>query len=62
MQNLSSNYFSISNDIVIYDFRFERLNQVLTKKGYKVEKIQCQQISKMGGLLRCSTLPLKRKR
>ena len=62
MQNLSSNFFSISNDIVISDFRFERLNQVLTKKGYKVEKIQYQQISKMGGLLRCSTLPLKRKR
>jgi len=60
MQNLSSNFFSISSDTVISDYRFERLNNVLIQKGYKVEKINYKNIAKMGGLLRCSTLPLNR--
>ena len=60
MRNLNSNFFSISNDIVVSDYRFERLNNILVKNGYKVEKIHYQKIAKMGGLLRCSTLPLNR--
>ena len=60
MQNLNSNFFSISNEIVVSDYRFERLNQILIQKGYRLEKINYQKIAKMGGLLRCSTLPLNR--
>ena len=61
MENLNSNFFSISSDVVVSDYKFQRLNKILTNKGYKVEEINYQEISKMGGLLRCSTLPLNRK-
>ena len=37
------------------------LNDLLRTKGYLVEEISFTEISKMGGLLRCATLPLKRK-
>ena len=60
MQKLYSNFFSISQKTVVSDRRFDRLNHILVKNGYNVEEVNYEQISRMGGLLRCSTLPLNR--
>ena len=51
---------SISKDVVISEQNFTRLNTWLTAQGYTVEKVPYAEISKQGGLLRCSTLPLIR--
>ena len=50
--------FSISKNIIISDPRFIRLNEWLEKNDFTVEKVAYKEISKMGGLFRCSTLPL----
>ena len=55
-----SNIFSISPNVVISDTRFSRLNKWLKQKDIIVEEIKYSEISKMGGLFRCSTLPLIR--
>lgn len=57
---MNSNIFSISPKIVVSDVRFERLNNWLTEIGLKVEAIKYEEVAKMGGLFRCSTLPLIR--
>lgn len=58
--NMCSNIFSISPNVVISDSRFSRLNSWLQQKDILVEDINYSEISKMGGLFRCSTLPLIR--
>ena len=58
--NMYSNIFSISPNVVISDKRFSRLNKWLQQKDILVEEINYSEISKMGGLFRCSTLPLIR--
>ncbi|MDC0189376.1 arginine deiminase family protein [Flavobacteriales bacterium] len=60
MYNMYSNIFSISKNIIISDKKFKRLNEILKKEGYFVEEVSFSEVSKMGGLLRCSTLPLLR--
>lgn len=57
---MNSNVFSISTEIVVSDVRFERLNNWMTSFGIKVETVNYKEVSKMGGLFRCSTLPLIR--
>lgn len=58
---MNTNIFSISPDIVVSEQNFTRLNDHLeTVWGLTVEKVPYREISKMGGLLRCSTLPLIR--
>jgi len=55
------NVFSISENVVVSDSSFERLNRHLEEKwNIQVEKLKYREISKMGGLLRCSTMPLER--
>ena len=61
MYNMNSNIFSISENIVVSEKGFTRLNTELRKRGFIVEEIQYSEIAKMEGLLRCSTMPLKRK-
>lgn len=61
MNNMCSNVFSISEKVIVSDKRFERFNQWLMDKGFEVEAIAYNEISKMGGLFRCSTLPLERR-
>ena len=56
----NSNIFSINNNLVVSDSTFHRLNDVLTGYNITVEKVYYREISKFGGLFRCSTLPLKR--
>ena len=60
MSDMMCNIFSIDQNTVVSDIRFERLNYWLVSKGIKVEAISFNEISKQEGLLRCSTLPLKR--
>ncbi len=60
MSQMNCNVFSISEKVVISEQNFTRLNSWLESKGYTVEKVPYAEISKQGGLLRCSTLPLKR--
>jgi N-dimethylarginine dimethylaminohydrolase len=54
------NIFSISPDEVITDVTFERLNDVLHSKGIKTIPVNYREVSKLGGLFRCSTMPLIR--
>ena len=61
MYYMNSNIFSISEDVVVSEEHFSRLNHHLREVwGLTVETVPYREISKMGGLLRCSTLPLRR--
>ena len=61
MYFMNSNVFSISEDVVVTEEHFDRLNWHLREVwGMTVETVPYREISKMGGLLRCSTLPLRR--
>ena len=60
MYNMNSNVFSISEDIIISEKGFLRLNTELRKRGFIVEEVSYAEIAKMEGLLRCSTMPLIR--
>ncbi len=63
MFNMNSNIFSISPNVIVSgqnEAEFGWLNAQLEERGFVVEKIPYSETSKMGGLLRCSTLPLRR--
>ncbi|WP_299397357.1 arginine deiminase family protein [uncultured Gelidibacter sp.] len=60
MYHMNSNIFSISEDVVISEQNFTRLNTWLRKNGFTVEEVPYAEISKQEGLLRCSTMPLIR--
>lgn len=61
MFEMCPNIFSISPQVVVSDSSFTRLNKHLREVwGLTVEEIPYREISKMGGLLRCSTMPLIR--
>lgn len=60
MYNMNSNIFSISEDVIITEKNFTRLNSWLLEKGYTVEEVEYAEIAKQEGLLRCSTMPLFR--
>ena len=60
MYHMNSNIFSISEDVIISEKNFTRLNSWLRKKGYTVEEVSYSEIAKQEGLLRCSTMPLIR--
>jgi N-dimethylarginine dimethylaminohydrolase len=57
---MNSNVFSISEEIVISEQNFTRLNSWLRENGFTVEEVPYAEIAKQEGLLRCSTLPLIR--
>jgi N-dimethylarginine dimethylaminohydrolase len=60
MSQMNCNVFSISDTVVISEQNFTRLNSWLISQGFVVEKVPYSEVSKQGGLLRCSTLPLIR--
>lgn len=60
MYDMNSNIFSISEDVVISEKNFTRLNTWLREQGFKVEEVPYAEIGKQEGLLRCSTMPLTR--
>ena len=61
MFEMNPNIFSISPEVVVSDETFTRMNDFLRNEwGFTVEEIPYREISKMGGLHRCSTMPLVR--
>ncbi|MEP0368103.1 MAG: arginine deiminase family protein [Cyclobacteriaceae bacterium] len=60
MYYMNSNVFSISPEVVVSEQNFTRLNTWLRELGLTVEEIPYAEIAKQEGLLRCSTLPLRR--
>ena len=57
MYEMNSNVFSISPEIIVTEKGFDRLNKELRARGFQ-EEVAYAEITKMEGLLRCSTLPL----
>lgn len=60
MYTMNSNIFSISEEVIISEKNFTRLNTWLREQGFTVEEVSYAEIAKQEGLLRCSTLPLIR--
>ncbi|MFC7358147.1 dimethylarginine dimethylaminohydrolase family protein [Jejudonia soesokkakensis] len=60
MYHMNSNIFSISEEVIISERNFTRLNKWLRSQGFTVEEVPYFEISKQEGLLRCSTMPLRR--
>ena len=60
MFNMNSNIFSISEDVIISEKNFTRLNTWLRANGFTLEEVAYAEIAKQEGLLRCSTMPLIR--
>lgn len=60
MYDMNSNIFSISEDVIISEKNFTRLNAWLRSQGITVEEVPYAEIAKQEGLLRCSTMPLIR--
>ncbi|WAC03550.1 arginine deiminase-related protein [Lacinutrix neustonica] len=60
MYHMNSNVFSISEEVIVSEKNFVRLNTWLRKEGFTVEEVPYAEIAKQEGLLRCSTLPLIR--
>jgi len=61
MYSMFPNVFSIAPNKVISEKGFTRLNEELRKKGIEVIEVAYAEVSKLSGLFRCSTLPLRRK-
>ena len=60
MYQMNSNIFSISENVIVSEQNFTRLNTWLRQQGFVVEEIPYAEIAKQEGLLRCSTMPLIR--
>ena len=60
MSEMNCNFLSIDTNIVVSEKSFSKLNSWLRGFDIVVEEINYKEISKQGGLLRCSTLPLIR--
>ena len=60
MYSMNSNIFSISEEVIVSEKRFLRLNSHLRERGFIVEEVAYSEIAKMSGLFRCSTMPLIR--
>lgn len=54
------NIFSISPNKVVIERMFVRLKEALEARGFTVFEVDYAETSKLSGLLRCSTLPLRR--
>lgn len=55
------NIFSISPQKIVVERNFNELKSKLIERGYEVLEVDYSETSKLSGLLRCSTLPLRRK-
>ncbi len=60
MYQMYSNVFSISEEVIISEQNFTRLNNWLRDQGFTVEEVPYAEIGKQEGLLRCTTMPLIR--
>lgn len=59
-QQMFPNIFSIAPNKVIVEENFFRLKEELAKRGIESIDVKFSETSKLSGLLRCSTLPLRR--
>lgn len=55
------NVFSIAPNKIVVERGFVELKEELESRNYKVFEVDFKETSKLSGLLRCSTLPLRRK-
>jgi N-dimethylarginine dimethylaminohydrolase len=60
LRNLCCNVFSLSSRHIVSCTGFHRLNRELRDRGFRVTTIPFTKVPILGGLLRCSTLPLLR--
>jgi len=60
MYHMNRNIFSISENVIISDKNFTRLNTWLPKQGFTHKEVPYAEIAKQEGLRRSSTLPLIR--
>lgn len=60
MYDMYTNVFSIAPDLVVVERGFTRLIAELKKRNIQVLPIDYSHVAKLGGMLRCSTLPLYR--
>ncbi|PIY08284.1 MAG: amidinotransferase [Flexibacter sp. CG_4_10_14_3_um_filter_32_15] len=60
MYDMFPNIFSINPEKVVIEKSFERLKKELIKRNIETIEINYGQVSKLGGLLRCSTCPINR--
>lgn len=60
MYDMGCNVFSISDEVIISEKNFTRINEQLQNFKFHVEEVPYYEVSKMEGLFRCSTLPLYR--
>ena len=58
---MNANLFSISDNVIVSEKNFVRLNRLLVDKGFIVEEIKYSEVAKMEGLFRCSTMTLIRR-
>lgn len=61
MYDMNSNVFSVDQNVVVSDACFHRLNKQLRDWGFTVEEVDYQEVAKMEGLFRCTTMPLRRR-
>ncbi len=54
------NVLSLGPGRVVIERQFIELRYWLEDRGFQVSEVDFRQISRMGGLLRCATLPLRR--
>jgi len=59
-QRMFPNIFSVTPNKVIIEKNFIRLKHEINARGIETIEIKFQETSKLSGLLRCSTLPLRR--
>ncbi|WP_299459431.1 dimethylarginine dimethylaminohydrolase family protein [uncultured Microscilla sp.] len=60
MYHMFPNVFSIHPELVVIEQSFERLSKELAKRNIQTIKTQYSNVSKLGGLLRCSACPIDR--
>ena len=57
---MNNNILSIDRKTIISQPSFKSLNNWLKSNGFLVELVSLNEVSKQGGLFRCSSLPLIR--
>lgn len=57
---LQSNLLHLNPETLLIDPRFSRIGDVLRHRGYRLVEVPMHNVGKMGGLFRCTTLPLLR--